>query len=125
MSLSATEPVQRAIDRTRALLFLFDLSKWMVLGFAWFLASLGEGGGRFSGNFPNGAGGSGSGSKGPCPTMVSDAITWIHANLSLVIVMSVVGFLLLVALGLLVVWVSCRGKFVFLDGVVTGSDGDW
>ena len=45
MAKSVTEPISQAYERTAAMLFKpFEIRKWFVLGFAAFLAQLGEGG---------------------------------------------------------------------------------
>ncbi len=51
MNISVTDPIGRAIERTKRILFRpFQWRKWFVLGFCAFLAQLGEGGG---GSIPN------------------------------------------------------------------------
>jgi hypothetical protein len=52
MAKSVTEPISLAFERTKQMLFKpFDVRKWFVLGFAAFLAQLGEGGGGGGNNF--------------------------------------------------------------------------
>jgi hypothetical protein len=44
--ISVIEPVSKAIEKTKEILFRpFDLKKWCVIGFCAWLATLGEGGG--------------------------------------------------------------------------------
>ena len=68
MSISVTEPIDRAWKRMFQILFQpFKLSKWFGLGFCFFLAYLGrDGGGSFNVNVPSGGGG-GTPSTTPVP----------------------------------------------------------
>jgi hypothetical protein len=107
MAISVTEPIGWALTRTGRMLFKpFEWRKWFVLGFCAWLAQLGEGGGP---NF-NASGG------GPEP--FDPVLECIREHLGLVILLAVVVFLVLVAIGLVLTWLSSRGKFMFLDGVV-------
>ena len=115
MSISVIDPLNPAIDRTRKILFQpFDLGKWITLGFCAWLANLGEGGGNFNINFggDNRHGGQ-PGGRGLDPVM-----DWIGAHLALVLVCAIVIILVGLIIGLLLVWLSSRGRFMFLDGVV-------
>jgi hypothetical protein len=110
VALSVIDPIGAAIDRTKRILFKpFNIRKWFVLGFCAFLAYLGEGGGG-----PPGGGGGGGGG-GPSGAEVVD---WIKANLALVIAVGMIVLIVMLAIGLLILWVRSRGKFMFLDGVV-------
>ena len=92
----------------------FDLGKWFVLGFCAWLAQLGEnGGGHF--NMPSG-GGPGGGGGGGSP--FEEAFHWVQANLAVVLIVAAVIVLVVVVISLLIVWLQCRGKFMFLDGIV-------
>jgi hypothetical protein len=115
MKISVVEPVSPAIERTTEILFRpFDLGKWFTLGFCAFLATLGEGGGG-SGNFNTGGGGRGGGGGGNEFEALKE---WIQENLTLII--SIVAGAVVVGclLGLLLTWLSSRGKFMFIDGIV-------
>src|SRR5687767_10268602 len=61
MAKSVTEPITQAYNRTVDILFKpFNITKWFVLGFAAWLAQLGEGGGggnNFNFPMPGGRGG--------------------------------------------------------------------
>lgn len=125
MGISVIEPVGLAMNHMFRLLFKpFQARTWFVLGFASFLATLGEGGG--SGRFPTslpGSGGSGSGGSGGSgasefDSMFGDALGWINSNLDLVIGVGVAVVVGLVALSVGGTWLTSRGKFIFLDGVV-------
>lgn len=114
MRVSVVDPVGPAIERVKLVLFgPFDFSKWLGLGLCAFLANLGEGGGS-GGNFRtmqnNGGGPFGS-----------EIAAWVESHLALV---AGVGLLLLcvgLVVGAVLVWLSSRGKFMFLDGVVRNS----
>ena len=43
---------------------------------------------------------------------------WIDENMVLFIAIVAASVLLVIAIGLLIAWISSRGKFMFLDGVV-------
>jgi len=121
MSISVIEAVTGAYERTKRVLFEpFDIGKWFVLGFCAWLASLGEGGGGGSGvNFPGSPGGGPGGrGGGGLPPEFRAAIDWCEEHLLLVIAAAVALFVLLVAIWVVVTWLSSRGRFMFLDGVV-------
>ncbi len=112
MPISIIDPISPAIDRTKLILFRpFDINKWLALGFCAFLANLGEGGGGGSANTGMRTGG-GNG-EGLDPVW-----SWIQDNwslfLSIVVAVVAVSFLV----GLLLMWLSSRGKFMFVDGIV-------
>jgi len=116
MSIGYSGPLDRAWQRMRLILFSpFDLGKWIVLGFAAWLANLtgGMGGGGFRGNFKgddleelNHVLQSGS----SCVSGFLDHWFWLP--------LLVLALVLLAAFVLLCVWLSSRGKFIFLDNVV-------
>ncbi|MCH8342942.1 MAG: hypothetical protein IH983_03040 [Planctomycetes bacterium] len=110
MALSVTNPIGAALDRTKRILFKpFDIGKWFVLGFCAFLAYLGQGAG---GGAPPGGGGGGGGPSG------AEVVDWIKANLGVVIAVVLIVLIVMLMIGLLILWVRSRGKFMFLDGVV-------
>ena len=118
MPISVVEPVSPAIERTKKVLFQpFDFGKWLCLGFCAFLAYLGEGGGPsfFQGGGQGGGGGGQGGQGGPNFDQIHDSIM-DHLGLIIAVAVAVIVFAL--ALGLLFTWLSLRGKFMFLDGVV-------
>jgi hypothetical protein len=113
-TISVIDPLSRAILWSREVLFRpFDPVKWLVLGFCAWLAMLGEGGG------PSGsAQGQPSGDHGNLERGLQEAWHWLLDHL--IPVLLIVGALVIVAvtIWLLVTWLSSRGKFMFLDGVV-------
>ncbi|MEZ4224013.1 MAG: hypothetical protein R3B13_23900 [Polyangiaceae bacterium] len=107
--LDLTAPLRAAYDRTRRLLFPFDFSRWITLGFSAWIASLGEGGASMP-NVPDTSGRRGGGS--------SQIVDFVRDNLALIVTVGVVVLVVGVGIGVLLLWVSSRGKFVFLDNVV-------
>jgi hypothetical protein len=115
MSISLTQPLGKAWRRmVQALFKPFDITAWFVVGFTSFLAGITDS------YFP------GSGAKiededfeGVQELFEFPEIiwNWLEANpfwTSLI----VLGFLLLVALIFVFIWLSSRGAFMFLDNVV-------
>ncbi len=125
MRISVTDPVSQAIERTRTILFQpFQIEKWFTLGFCAFLANLAGGGNfNFGGGGSGGGGGGGGGHQGaeddePGPgELFGEAMEWIGEHLVEVIVGGICVFVVIVSLGMLLSWLSSRGKFMFLDGV--------
>ncbi|NOY80580.1 MAG: hypothetical protein GXP31_06200 [Kiritimatiellaeota bacterium] len=107
----------------RVLFRPFQVRKWLVIGFASWLAGLASGGGG-SGLNPSGLA-SGANKSGGSPMQefarlqrhAVEAMQWVRGHLDIVVVAVVFGVLLLVVVGLLLLWVSSRGKLVFLDCV--------
>jgi len=124
MAISVVEPVGRAWDRTRQMLFApFDIIKWFILGFTAWLAYLGEEGGGFNptGLFNMGSSsGSRSGSGEPGPSvdqMFAQAMEWLQTYLVLILVLMIVVCLLAFVIYVVWLWLTSRGKFMFLDNV--------
>lgn len=114
-AISVIEPVSKAIDKTREILFApFDLKKWCIIGFCAFLAMLGEGGGGGSGGGGHFDGGNHHGGVGPETAQVK---AWLFDNLYWLIPVIIVVSLFLIMLGILVCWLRSRGKFMFLHCV--------
>ncbi len=113
--ISYTDPVSRSFDAVKRTLFgPFDIGKWFALGFSAWLATLLSGGSSFNANFNTGD------SMGdPEIQQAFQAIgAWIEANMSLVIALVVAIVLISIAIYLVMLWVSSRGKFMFLDNLV-------
>ena len=114
--ISITDPIQPALDHTRRILFRpFSWRKWFVLGFAAFLAQLGEGG-AFNVN------GNPFDHAQSVPDF-SPVTSWMSAHLPLVIALGAILFVLFMGLVVLFLWLSSRGQFLFLDGVVRDQPG--
>jgi hypothetical protein len=106
-------PLGRAWNRMKVALFQpFDLHKWFVVGFTAFLAGLADG------------------NRGSSSSRVSDdwsfreflgfpgrAWAWLidHPGWFMLIAF---GVFMLILIGIIILWLSSRGKFMFLDNVV-------
>jgi hypothetical protein len=123
MHIAYLAPLGRAWERMKTALFRpFDLHKWFVVGFNAFLAGLadwhnGSGGGRSRGrfhfgefiNFPNRAW-----------DWMTDHPGWFVAI--------IFGAMAVIVIVVVLLWLSSRGKFMFLDNVVTDKEeiaGPW
>lgn len=112
-SLSVIQPISPAIQRTQRILFQpFHLSKWLRLGFCAFVM-----GSVQTGGFGGGNRGSDSGSGGDWSQFRSIG-SWLQEHLSILIAVVIGVMLVLVVLGMLFTWLSSRGTFMLLDGVV-------
>ncbi len=103
-------PLERAWARARLILFTpFDLGTWLGIGFAAWLANLAGGGGTtFSYRGDHGLP-AGTDSLGAAVRQVTRILPWpLLAGIGL----------FAVALAVLLLWLSSRGKFVFLHDVV-------
>jgi len=110
LNLSVAGPISAAVDRVRLVLFQpFDLEKWLTLGFCAFLANLGHGGGGGGGGHWGGHGGD---------LHVQPMVEWIESNLAWVVFGALGIGVVVLALMLLFAWLSSRGEFMFVDGVV-------
>ncbi len=118
--ISVTEPISPALERVKQMLFRpFDPGKWFTIGFCAWLAFLGEGGGGFSGNYGGGNhGGSSSGNAGESFRHgFEQARNYTLENMFWIVPAAVAAVIFLLALWLLILWVSSRGKFMFLHCV--------
>ncbi len=128
MQISFSKPLDHAWQRMNAFLFNpFDLGKWFVLGFTAWLADLANG-------FPGGASQNlkftqdwdelevndwASGSLGLLGDFFNNPWAFLIAGMILSVVLTI---------GLLVLWISSRGSFMFLDNLVhtrTGVKAPW
>ena len=119
INISFSSPLDRAWKRMKSTLFQpFSLGHWLVLGFTAFLADLDSGFGGNSGGtrFSEKLHAHQSGEWLPSATALYERTT--HSGWLTILA----GFLLLVGLvlGILILWFSCRGRFMFLDNLVTG-----
>ncbi|MFO7821325.1 MAG: hypothetical protein R6V56_04630 [Lentisphaeria bacterium] len=92
----------------------FSLGRWITLAFLAWMAKLGAGGG---GSF-NSLGNFGSGGTGAGAEAMQGVAGWIQANLPLVIIIATVGGVIAMGIWVLCLWISSRGKFMFLNSVV-------
>ncbi|MEM7011932.1 MAG: hypothetical protein AAF585_10660, partial [Verrucomicrobiota bacterium] len=94
----------------------FDIGKWFVLGFTAWLATLLDQGGSSSGN--GGSGDSGSAGDSDIRELYQEGSQWVQDNLQIVVTIGSIVTVLFLAIWILLLWLSSRGKFIFLDNVV-------
>jgi hypothetical protein len=116
--INVVEPVSLAFERVKLMLFRpFDLGRWFVIGFCAWLADLGEAGSGsgFGGNpnFGNHSGQSGADIR----RGLEQAKDWLLNNLDWIVPLAAFLIVVIVGLGLLFLWLNCRGKFMFLHCV--------
>ncbi len=109
MNISVTNPITPAWNHMVRILFKpFAFKKWLALGFCAFLAQCGEQSGSGYNGIQNING-----------TRSFDGTKlWIENNVGLFVSMVVGVTLLFLLIGLLIAWISSRGKFMLLDGIV-------
>lgn len=122
--ISATRPIQPAIAWTQKVLFSpFNFEKWFVMGFCAFLAGLS--GGIPGMHFPF-SGMEKEFSKATTPEQLGQVfnqhlektLSWIHLNFVLFLVAGIFALCAILAVSLLLQWLSSRGIFMFLDNVL-------
>ena len=115
MQISFAEPLSRAWERMRRILFEpFELAKWLVLGFSAWLAGLASSG---TGSTAWNSAGDEVSHRDIGVTGVGDAFERVAENL-IWMPLVLLGVLVVLAIVLAVLWVSSRAKFIFLDNVV-------
>jgi hypothetical protein len=111
--INVVEPVSPALERVKRVLFQpFSLGKWFVIGFGAWLAHLGESGG-FHFNVPGGGQGGGASFRHE----FERARDYVMSNLGWILPLAAIVAVIGLALWLLVLWLSSRGKFIFLHCV--------
>ena len=116
MGIHYVEPLSRGIRRAKGALFRpLDLNKWFVTGFAAFLAGLADV--QFSGLPDPEIRKHSNVSLEDVFSLPQRALEWLarHPVWAILIAIS---FLVLCILGIVITWLSSRGKFIFLDNVV-------
>ncbi|HTL71883.1 MAG TPA: hypothetical protein VL863_01175, partial [bacterium] len=119
--ISVTDVIEPAYERVKQMLFRpFNLSKWITIGFCAWLAGFGEsGGGGFNGF--NGGGGHHHGHHGQeveeFRHFYQQAQDYLLMNIGWIVPLAAIVVLLALALWVTVLWLSCRGKFMFLHCV--------
>src|SRR6476620_10701445 len=98
-------PFGEAFEATKKILFQpFDLTKWLVIGFAAWLATMFSSGGfNYRRNFEKGD---------------WDWKAYIHDVPPWVIPLAIGGGLLVLAIIVLLLWLNSRGRFIFTDCIV-------
>ncbi|MGE5313159.1 MAG: hypothetical protein ACM3Q4_00535 [Acidobacteriota bacterium] len=114
MSIEYLAPLSRAFARMKTILFTpFDLGKWFALGFTAFLAHLTDSNG-------------GGGGRGGAPHDVDwdwffnlpDFLSVWIAEHQVWVALIGAGLILILGLVVVLIWLSSRGTFMFLDNVV-------
>ncbi len=112
------EPVSPALERVKLMLFQpFDLGKWFVIGFCAWLAYLGEGGGTANFHYNMNFGNHSHGNEADFRHGLEQAWGYVLSHLYWIVPVAAFVILLCVALGVLFLWLNCRGKFMFLHCV--------
>ena len=124
--ISVVEPLTPAIERVKTILFRpFDLGKWFVIGFCAWLAELGK---------PKGGNGGGGGDGGPrfsfrgrpdfdefvesAKEAIETARIYVEQNMHWIVPVAIIGSVVVIIIWILLVWLSSRGRFMFLHCVV-------
>ena len=115
MNIRYGKPLSDGLERMKKALFNpFDPGKWFILGFTAFLAYLLEGSGHGNGSYKSG---NNDWNVEKVTGFPSAAWEWLTNN-TFWLMLLILGILLLIVLGMLITWLSSRGKFMFLDNVV-------
>src|SRR5690242_8470363 len=109
--ISVTEAVEPAYDRVKLMLFKpFSLSKWFVVGFCAWLAGLGESGGGPGGGFNSSSGHfNNQNATDQARQFCHEVRDYVIANLAWIIPVAVTLVVLLLAISVLIIWLSSRG----------------
>ncbi|MBN1269365.1 MAG: hypothetical protein JXB04_07250 [Kiritimatiellae bacterium] len=111
--ISYTAPLATAWQRMKVTLFApLDIMRWLVLGFAAWLASLNEGAGPLV-QIPRTCRSSGADER-----MAERVSSFVDARLFVAVAIGAVVVLLAAALALVLIWINSRAKLVFLDNVI-------
>lgn len=110
---SVIAPVGMALETVRRVLFQpFNFIKWLAIGFTAWLALLESGMGT---GFQFNPGQWKKEQASRCGQVVWE---WILGHLFFIIPLVILLVIMAFVAGLLILWLSCRGKFMFLDNVV-------
>lgn len=111
-------PTSLSYARMKAILFSpFDAGKWFVLGFTAWLAGLLDGGGSSGGGGGDDFGDEDLGEES-FQEFYEESKEWVMENWEWIVGIGSVVFLVILAICIALLWVSSRGKFLFLDNVV-------
>jgi hypothetical protein len=116
--INVTEPMTAAYERMKLMLFCpFDLGKWFAIGFCAWLAGLGESGG-YHGSFNNfNSTNNGASAWQDLRHAYDRGHEYVLANLAWLVPLVALGVLIVLALGILFLWLSSRGKFMLIHCV--------
>lgn len=108
--LSATNAIEPALEQAKSMLFRpFRFKTWLKIGFIGWLAGGASGG--FNINVPSFPGGSGSSEGGD---VAQNVRVWLHEHILLIVLIAVVAMIM----ALLLMYVSCRFRFILFDSIV-------
>jgi hypothetical protein len=114
---SVIDPIGPAFEKVKTILFRpFDLGKWFIIGFCAWLAYLGSGGGGGGG----GGGGNGINIKSgsyEAREFIEQSKEFVVENQVWIIPAIIFIVMFIIALWLLITWLSSRGRFMFLHCV--------
>jgi hypothetical protein len=114
INVSVIDPIGSAFEKVKTILFRpFDFGKWFVIGFCAWLAYLGSGGGGGGG----GRGGRGGRGSYEVREGLGEAKHFVLENLHWIIPVAVIVTIIAIALWLVFMWLSSRGRFMFLHCV--------
>ena len=118
--ISVTEPVSPAIERVKNVLFRpFNFDKWLAIGFCAWLANMVGSGMNFNYHPPTSRQHFGNNFHTNSPEQFFGNIRQEMAvNLYWIIPLAIFGLLIGIALGLLFLWLSSKGRFMFLHCIV-------
>ena len=116
-SVQVIPPLTQAWDHMKAMLFPFNFSRWITLGFVAFLATLGQQGCNIS--MPPMPG---RHRTSPVPAdfqaTVDNALRYADAHMTLVIVCGAAALILLLCLFMAITYLKSRGLFMYMDCIV-------
>lgn len=128
MSYSLTQPLHNGWQEMKRQLFQpFDLGRWLTLGFSAWLAALVDSCGRSGGSGFNTGSGNSTSSDSSWPdreeivdqtrSAMAQATAWLTENWWVAVAVAAV-IVVVMVLWLALLWISSRGKLIFLDNVV-------
>ena len=122
--IGVTEAIEPAYERVKQMLFKpFDITKWIVIGFCAWLAGFGEsggGGGGFNGfnnAFNNDKHQFNGNGREQLRHFYDQARDYVAANFYWIAPVTIFVVVVVVVFWLLILWLSSRGKFMFLHCV--------
>ena len=118
--MDATGTVGRAWDRMRKALFPFDFGNWISYGVIFFLQSLVEGSGLSFPSTGSRSSGRGGSARPDWRETAVDVQRWIDANKGSLVLIASVTIVLVLALGVLMLWLGARGQMMSIRAVATG-----
>jgi hypothetical protein len=108
-------PFNQAIELTRLILFRpFDITKWLIIGFAAFLGGWVNSGG---GNINPWSFRGWNSSTAQTPQFQFRSLNLDHAGVFLLVLVAIL-VILIFAIAILWLWVTSRGRFIFIDCLV-------